>query len=125
MNVNEQAAARKAQQEQALQKRRRFVSETEGKELTAYRDRYNLEMSKRRLQQLEEDSAHQVRTTETLQCKFCCYMGGGFAGQAFTNYQCQICGIEDRHHCTAVPLLCKDCARREGLCVDCGNALDN
>lgn len=34
---------------------------------------------------------------------------GGFAGQAFTNYQCLECGIESVHENTNVPLFCNAC----------------
>jgi hypothetical protein len=44
------------------------------------------------------------------------------SGQGFTAWACRFCGQEapEKHHNTAVPLLCKACGDRHHLCVRCG-----
>lgn len=53
-------------------------------------------------------------------CRYCFYMGGGLAGQAFTNWKCVVCDKEDLWPNTAVPKVCSKCAKKNELCVTCG-----
>lgn len=72
---------------------------------------------------------YQILASETLEeeldrikrqlCKRCS-LGGGLAGQAFTSWECGICEKPQQHHNTACPKLCKECAKANELCINCG-----
>lgn len=36
---------------------------------------------------------------------------GGICGQAFSEYNCALCGNKEMHHNTATPLVCGDCKK--------------
>lgn len=42
------------------------------------------------------------------------------AGQAFTKWQCKICGYKGQHHNTAIPTICPECAVITNRCSKCG-----
>lgn len=45
------------------------------------------------------------------------------AGQAFTEYRCNVCGKKFVHHNTNTPNFCKNCAEKEGICQRCGSKI--
>lgn len=61
-----------------------------------------------------------LRNTKLL-CKDCWFHQGGFAGQMITEWICDRCGGKHRHHNTATPKICKDCAIKLNLCEYCGD----
>jgi hypothetical protein len=76
--------------------------------------------------QYEQDVATDPRQKERLarhECK-ACYYTVRFTGQAFTRYTCKMCGKEDMHHNTGVPMLCANCADKNVLCAQCGKTRD-
>jgi hypothetical protein len=59
------------------------------------------------------------------ECKYCFYFRrGGMAGQAFTEWNCAVCGGEQMHPNTACPKVCKDCSKKLELCTQCGADLE-
>lgn len=73
-------------------------------------------------QKVVEDSSKDERIAKQ-QCRYCFY-NSRLAGQAFRNYSCQICEIENIWHNTATPKLCMTCAKEHGLCVQCGASMN-
>lgn len=60
-----------------------------------------------------------------LECPSCFYLSvGRVAGQAFTQWSCLACGEEGTHPNTGTPKLCRSCAEKFHLCVDCCADLD-
>lgn len=60
----------------------------------------------------------------TRECRACFYLRGGFAGSAFTAYQCLNCGAVGSHPDTAVPRYCGKCSDEHKACVRCGGGLE-
>jgi DNA-directed RNA polymerase subunit RPC12/RpoP len=65
-----------------------------------------------------------ARRMEHLECPSCWYLMGGLSGQAFTRYTCQVCGEDFAHPNTSVPRVCRGCAARLHICVECGADID-
>lgn len=61
---------------------------------------------------------------EKMRCRFCTYIDGHLGGQAFTDWECALCGTVSTHASTDVPALCLDCAKHNGLCAHCGAIMD-
>ena len=57
------------------------------------------------------------------ECKVC-YYNTRIAGQAFTDWSCQMCGKEDHWSNTDTPKLCTDCAKTDNLCAHCGGHIN-
>lgn len=53
------------------------------------------------------------------ECRLCFY-STHIAGQAFTRYACQFCGVSGYHANTNVPKLCRECADKDQSCIKCG-----
>lgn len=54
-------------------------------------------------------------------CRTCFYLRRGLmAGQAFTAWECGICGAEKVHHHTGTPVVCAPCSKEHRICVECG-----
>lgn len=69
----------------------------------------------------QADAKKDVRLS-VQECKACFYFRrGGIAGQAFTTYNCELCGVEKQYHNTAVP---HNCGEHEGICVRCTGRMD-
>lgn len=77
------------------------------------------ESTRRKLEAYDTDE-DQVRRLKVRACKYCYYMRGSIAGQAFTPYSCAACGTVKHHENTAVPLLCIECSNKLSLCCRCG-----
>ena len=73
--------------------------------------------------EMEFDTDRAARL-KALLCKLCYYRGGRIAGQAFTEWNCAVCGKADQHPNTATPVVCADCAKEHSLCRDCGADLE-
>ena len=54
-------------------------------------------------------------------CRMCCYApSSGFAGQAFTKWDCGLCKKPQvPWHNTATPYFCKECGKKAQLCTRC------
>jgi len=77
-----------------------------------------------KLATLATDARAEKRRAEQ-RCSACEYLHRyRLAGQAFTDWKCQICGDEHSHHNTAVPRLCLRCAKNYRLCAECGGDLE-
>jgi hypothetical protein len=80
------------------------------------------EMEKK-LEYYHEDPFIKKRTSEQ-ECKVCTYVNGSFAGQAFTDSYCGICGKKMTFPTTDTDKVCLSCARIHGLCKHCGGRMD-
>jgi ribosomal protein L37AE/L43A len=70
------------------------------------------------------DEGKAVRYKQYL-CPMCAYIDiRGLAGQAFTNWKCDICSQEFTYHTTAVPHVCEKCAETWHVCTKCGADID-
>ncbi len=72
---------------------------------------------------IASDGEREIRLEQHL-CLKCHYYGGGFAGQAFTDWSCKLCGKLSSHPNTAVPKLCSECADAYDLCSSCCGDID-
>lgn len=73
----------------------------------------------KKVEHFREDTQAQRRVAAQ-ECKTCFYvLGGRLVGQAFTEYDCAACGVEQSWHNTGVPQLCKACAEKYQLCINC------
>lgn len=67
------------------------------------------------------DDAEKVARRAEMKCKTCFYFGAGrLAGQAFTSRPCAICAEVFEWANTGIPALCKPCAKKTRLCIQCG-----
>ena len=59
------------------------------------------------------------------ECIACYYFVTSFswAGQAFTEYKCQLCDKESMYHNTNTPKYCEECSKDNNMCVRCGSEL--
>lgn len=73
----------------------------------------------RKLATLLMDAEKEKRLAARM-CQACFYLGGGFAGQAFTEWHCFLCKVPAMHHNTSVPRVCMDCSKGFDLCHTCG-----
>ena len=61
---------------------------------------------------------------KALTCSYCFYFNSGsLAGQAFTEWTCEVCEKDQMHSNTGVPIACDACAKRHSLCKECGSDL--
>ena len=59
-------------------------------------------------------------------CKKCeIAQRGMFSGQAFTDYECAICGKIYSHGNTDIPRICPSCSERMNICQKCLNPLED
>ncbi len=78
-----------------------------------------IELLKQRVTNIDKDPLQEARILDRL-CRYCFYVRrGDIAGQAFTNYTCQLCGTEERWANTNVPKVCKPCSFTKNVCVRC------
>ena len=76
------------------------------------------------LESLSKDSSKDARLAQGL-CLHCFYLKGAtLAGQAFTEYQCQVCDNQNMHPNTATPDVCDNCSKKHNICCDCGADLN-
>jgi hypothetical protein len=78
---------------------------------------------KKKLKYYNDDPFIKKRTSEQ-ECKICTYINDGFAGQAFTNSSCGICGKKIIFPTTDTDKVCKECSIENGLCKHCGGRMD-
>lgn len=97
------------------------LNEEKIKEETRFSEMYYQEL-KRNLKDYEEDN-HQKQRMRSLECKSCFYLKNGFAGQAFTEFECRNCGDKEYYPNTAVPRYCRKCAEKHQSCVRCAAKL--
>lgn len=57
---------------------------------------------------------------ETSMCKICFYQEGRIGGAAMTHQPCGICGKDQLYSSTATDVLCRECAKENHLCKQCG-----
>lgn len=63
---------------------------------------------------------HKESRVKSQECKYCYYFRSNIiAGQAFTKYECGICKEIHTHPNTAVPKICKECAKKHNICTRC------
>ncbi len=75
----------------------------------------------RRVDKARADEGREAREA-VRECPFCHYVAVGFAGQAFTEFDCGSCGGKFSHPNTRVPRLCDGCADLLGACIRCGGS---
>ena len=72
----------------------------------------------------DEDIRKEKRVEEQL-CKSCYYVfNEGWAGQAFTEAECEDCGQTMIFATTNIDHFCLDCARKNNVCKHCGCKMD-
>lgn len=60
-----------------------------------------------------------------LECPSCFYIRSSRVGGAsMTTWYCGVCAEEGLHGSTAVPRVCRRCAEKHSLCVQCGGDLN-
>lgn len=69
--------------------------------------------------QTKEDRDHDYRVA-IFECLACFYAGGKFAGSAFTDYTCGLCGKINSYHNTRTPKYCQECCKENNFCRECG-----
>ena len=77
---------------------------------------------KKNLEQYEKDAKQTYRQSHFL-CKTCFYLKSGFAGQAFTRFECKNCEKEVHHPNTDTPKYCNECAANHSCCIRCASEL--
>lgn len=78
----------------------------------------------RMAERFDGDTDKKERLSEC-KCKSCFYFfHSRMGGAAMTTIDCGICDKETLFGSTAVEPICKDCARENSLCVQCGGDLD-
>ena len=82
-----------------------------------------VEERRRAINSYDSDSGNEKRLEDQL-CKYCYYMGKGFAGMAITTVKCNKCGIEMTFPSTSTDKYCKDCAKELNVCKHCGAKMD-
>jgi NADH pyrophosphatase NudC (nudix superfamily) len=82
-----------------------------------------IEELKKKLEYYDDDPFNKKRTSER-ECKVCTYINDNFAGQAFTDSYCGICGKKMTFPTTDTDKVCKECAKENGLCKHCGGRMD-
>lgn len=70
-------------------------------------------------QDTKRDERHSIG-----ECPACFYLKHSFAGSAFTQFQCRLCGTSTFHPNTDTPDFCMDCSQACHMCVRCGADLD-
>lgn len=78
-----------------------------------------IERTTQRLERLRADANKDERLKRQV-CPRCFYLSARMCGQAFTAYNCGWCGGEFCWANTCVPRFCKNCAKKLGICIDCG-----
>lgn len=71
----------------------------------------------------KKDSNRKQRLDENL-CIYCYTNSGGMSGQAFTDRDCNSCGITMSFSDTNTDELCPTCAKDNKLCKHCGSDID-
>lgn len=58
-------------------------------------------------------------------CAYCFYFDSSrMAGQAFTEWCCDVCSKIHTHANTATPVVCDSCSKDHSLCVQCGRDIN-
>lgn len=60
---------------------------------------------------------------EKQNCK-ACYYTSRIGGCAITSQECMCCGKNEMYASTATDVLCRDCAKKHGLCKHCGGDIE-
>jgi hypothetical protein len=86
---------------------------------------FRTHLAKRRIQEhvnMVELQATDPGKTARISLNECvaCYYQTRIAGQAFTDFVCEMCTVVNTHHNTAVPRMCDSCASKRSLCRRCG-----
>ena len=89
---------------------------------TLYAQRH-IEGTRKRLARAEIDDGRVARLAQR-ECVVCFYMRGGLAGQAFTDWKCNACGVDGNYPNTAVPRFCNACSDKFEICVRCGGDIE-
>ena len=59
-------------------------------------------------------------------CKKCYWDNKGMvSGQAFTDFECALCGRTDMWHNTDVPKFCRECSEKFNMCQRCGADMED
>lgn len=78
-----------------------------------------------RLELLQKDYRKEARLAAH-ECRTCFYLNQPkIVGHAFSHWNCRVCGKIEVHANTGVPSVCMDCAKKHGLCTECGADLDD
>lgn len=77
---------------------------------------------KKKIEKYEADPNKEYRLKNFL-CKTCFYLKNGFAGQAFTKFECKNCDKEEHYPNTNVPKYCFECAGKHDCCVRCASKI--
>jgi phage terminase large subunit-like protein len=88
-----------------------------------YYNKRRVEDMREKLVEYDNDEEHAERI-DNQECKVCTYIDDGFAGQAFTDTYCGICGKKMTFPTTDTDKVCKECAKENGLCKHCGGRMD-
>lgn len=76
------------------------------------------------VQNFQADSERKQRLAEAVECKACYYLHRSrWGGASITRWHCGVCATEGIHGSTAVPCVCKSCAKEHELCSNCGGDL--
>lgn len=82
-----------------------------------------IEATKKIIDDIASDAERKVRL-EKQECPFCFYRKSRIGGAAMTSVQCGLCDETVRSSNTNVDVLCKMCAKDNGLCKHCGADID-
>lgn len=88
-----------------------------------YYNQHRIEEMREKLIDYDNDKSYKDRINEQ-ECKVCTYINDGFAGQAFTDSHCGICGKKMTFPTTDTDKICIDCAKENNLCKHCGGRMD-
>lgn len=74
---------------------------------------------------LYDDDPNKEERLEKHLCKSCFYVyNDGWAGQAFTDKNCEDCGKEMIFSTTNTDSFCIECAKKNNVCKHCGGAIE-
>lgn len=90
---------------------------------THFRDN-SINKLKKKISQYDDDPMKETRVEKQL-CKSCFYVyNDGWAGQAFTDKNCEDCGKEMIFSTTNTDSFCIECAKKNNVCKHCGGAIE-